>query len=163
MALEKFGSVSPTRERPVNFSSCKQRTIKLVKTKNDLIQRLQVACNPLERSGLEQLLCETKSELRKLRKKEKRRKRRVLKNRQRKSFKTNPYRFGKDLLTPKNFSKLSLPTAELDNILRKLHSDPLKDDPLPPLDGLPDPPSIKVKFDGSSISFVDFEALFRTR
>ena len=66
---------------------------------------------------------------------------------------------GKNLLTPKNFSKLAIPKAELDAILKALHSDPLKNDPLPPLE----PQVIKVKGDCSSFSFDEFQSLLRTR
>ena len=163
-ALSAFGAKVHSTKQPNNFSSFyKHKTVCLVKTKNDLLVRIQLSCDPCEQLGLSHLLSETRAELRKLRKKQNRRKRNWLKKQQRKSFKVNPYKCGKDLLTPKNFSKLAIPKAELDVILKALHSDPLKDDPLPPLDGLPEPPVIKVKFDGSSFSFDDFQSLLRTR
>ena len=85
-----------------------------------------------------------------------------MRNRQRKSFKANP-KCGKDLLSPKNFSKLSIPTADLDRILKALHSDPSRDIPLPPLEGLPDPPVVKAKFDAAPFSFESFEGILQSR
>ena len=101
--------------------------------------------------------------LRHLRRKENRRRRSFLRKQQRRSFKNNPYKCGKNLLTPRNFTKLSLPTDKLDEILKSLHSDPDKDTPLPSLNGLPDSPSVKVKFDTSSFSAEEYDAVIRSR
>ena len=162
-ASNAFGHAFPSAKPPRKSFSCpkKDRTIQLVKTKNHLL--LQMEVNPSEREGLVKLLEETRSELRQLRKTGNRRKKRWLRNRQRKSFKANPYKCGKDLLRPKNFSKLSIPTADLDRILKSMHSDPSRDVPLPPLDGLPDPPVVDFKFDASTFSSQAFGGILRSR
>ena len=163
-ASKAFGHSFPRAGHPVR-NSCpkKKKTIELVKVKNDLLIQIEVCCNPSEREGLSKLLEATRVELRKLRKVGNRRKKRWLRKRQRESFKANPYKCGKDLLTPKNFSKLTIPTAELDKILKSLHADPSRDIPLPPLEGLPDPPAVKVEFDTSPPSFESFMAVVKTR
>ena len=163
-ASSAFGhKLPPLKQAVSHFSDNKSKVIKLVKTKNDLLTRIELSCNPQEQVGLRALLEETRLDLRKLRKKENRRKRSFLRKQQRRRFKTNPYKCGKDLLAPRNFTRLSLPTEKLDEILKSLHSDPDKDTPLPFLDGLPDPPSVKVKFDTSPFSTEEFNAVIRSR
>ena len=144
-------------------SDNRSKVIKLVETKNDLLTQIDLCCNPQEQVGLRALLEETRLDLRKLRRKENRRKRSFLRKQQRRRFKTNPYKCGKDLLKPRNFTRLSLPTEKLDEILKSLHSDPDKDTPLPHLDGLPDPPPVNVKFDTSPFSTEEFNAVIRSR
>ena len=152
-AFNAFGPKLPSSKQAVShFCDNKNKVIKLVKSKNDLTIQLELCCNPCEQEGLKALLEKTRLELRKLRRKENRRRRSFLRKQQRRRFKNNPYKCGKDLLTPRNFTKLSLPTQELDAVLKSLHSDPDKDTPLPCLEGLPDAPSVKVQFDTSPCS-----------
>ena len=163
-ASAAFGHKLPSSKQAVShFMDNKRKVIKLVQTKNELTTQIRLCCSPQEQVGIGALLEQTKLELRALRRKERRRKRNFLRKQQRKRFKSNPYKCGKDLLTPRNFTKLTLPTQELDRILKTLHSDPEKDTPLPHLEELPDPPSVKVKFDTSPFSSEEFNAVIRSR
>ena len=163
-ASSAFGQKSPSSKQAVShFLNNKDKVIKLVKTKNNLLIQIDLSCNPVEQGGLRAFLEETRLKLRHLRRKENRRRRSFLRKQQRRSFKNNPYKCGKNLLTPRNFTKLSLPTDKLDEILKSLHSDPDKDTPLPSLNGLPDSPSVKVKFDTSSFSAEEYDAVIRSR
>ena len=163
-ASTAFGQKLPSSKQTVShFIDNKHKVVKLVKVKNDLLTQIELSCNPSEQLGLRALLEDTRLELRKLRRKENRRKRSFLRKQQRRRFRSNPYKCGKDLLKPRNFTKLSLPTEQLDQILEAMHSDPDRDTRLPSLDGLPDPPSIKVKFDTSPFSAEDFDAVIRSR
>ena len=120
-ASAAFGhKLPPSKQAVSHFMDNKSKVIRLVKTKNELATQIRLCCNPQEQVGLGALLEQTKSELRGLRRKERRRKRNFLRKQQRRRFKTNPYKCGKDLLTPRNFTKLSLPTQELDQILKAL-------------------------------------------
>ena len=163
-ASTAFGQKSPSLKQTVShFNSNKHKVIKLVREKNDLLTKINLSSDPVEENGLKALLEDIRLKLRKLRRKENRRRRSFLRKQERLRFKNNPYQCGKDLLSPRNFSKLALPTDKLDEILHSLHSDPDKDTPLPFLDGLPDPPAVKVKFDASSFSFTEFDAVIRSR
>ena len=74
-----FGLKSPSSKQAVShFSDNKNKVIKLVKSKNDLIIQIELCCNPSEQDGLRSMLEETRLELRKLRRKENRRRRSFL-------------------------------------------------------------------------------------
>ena len=141
----------------------KQRTIELVKRKNELLEQIQITSNPSEEVGLQTLLESTRSELRKLRKKGNRRKKRWLRNRQRRAFRADPYKCGKDILKPRVNTKLAIPKAKLDSILKSLHSDPTRDVPLPDLEGLPETPNILFSFNASKFLRKDFETILQSR
>ena len=122
-----FGHIVNKVKTIPNFVAKKHKTIELVTMKNRLHVQIQSSANSQELEGLVRLLASTKSELRDLRRKGNRRKRRWLRNRERKSFKVNPYRCGKDLLTDKIHASLKMSTIDLDQKLKSLHSNPLRD------------------------------------
>jgi len=163
VASVHFGHVAEKKRLIPHFVYKKQRTIELVQIKNKVSLEIKSCMNSLESQGLTKILESTKSELRNLRKKGNKRKRRWIRNKERRSFKANPYRCGKDLLTPKNFCKLSIPMVEMDKHLKALHSDPSRDLPLPPLEGLPSAPDIKMRFDASDFSVDDFSMVLKSR
>ena len=83
------------------------------------------------------LLDDMKQEILVLSRAENRRKRRKKKRKTRESCYMNPYAFAKKLLTTAKSGRLDIPQEELEDRLRKTYSDPLKEVPLSPMDGIP--------------------------
>lgn len=117
--------------------------IDMVKEKNDLSNNIKICPDLTQCLELSTLLCEVKKKLRVLRKAERSRKRRWNKKCARKSFVSNPYSAGKNLLCPKVMVSLEIEQQLLDNHKTDLVFDSLFDQPLPDLNDLPAPPSFK--------------------
>ena len=101
--------------------------------------------------------------LRNIRRGERNRKKRwKIKNSNKKFFK-NPYQAGKDILDPRCNIKLSVDKEALDKHKASSISDRFKDCPLPPLEDLPEPPSILKEFDNSKFKFSDFMQIVNSR
>ena len=86
-----------------------------------------------------------------------------MRNRARKAFKSDPFKAGKDVLYQRSSVQLSVSQEELDAYRSEILCDRVRNDPLPPLEGLPDPPSIKVKFDASHLCEKKFNCLLQSR
>ena len=145
------------------YKTHKSKIINLVNTKNTFMQQLKEANSPVEAEGIKALLENTRIELRALRRKQNRQRKRWLKKKARNDFKRNPYQCGKDLLSPKCKVKPAFNSNDFNKFLQEQFSDPQRNDPLPTLDGLPDKPPIRHKFNGSAFKKRDYNKLMLSR
>ena len=138
-------------------------SISLIREKNNLISQLNCVLLSGERSFLQVQLETIKTKLRKLRRGEKNRKKRWKKCLASKMFYKNPYKTGKSVLDQKCHVKLNIDEVTLDNHKSSSVSDPFRNIPLPPFEGLPPAPSIKKPFSSSKLNFSDFCQILGSR
>ena len=153
---EKFGVFVPGKTSKFKNSKATRLCIKLVCDKNDLLEKIQDCCCPEELSALTALLSQVKDRLRKVRKVERAKIRKAKFKAAAKAFRRDPFQAGKDVLDPRKSGFLRVSKEELDKHKNLSVSDPYRSDPLPPLEGLPDPPHIRHKFSGGFVSRDDF-------
>ena len=162
-ALQIFG-LMPLRSKGLKGLNRRAlRSIELVKEKNQLNCQIEACIDLEQKSALELLLQDVRTRLRAIRKGENSRKKRWRRRQAMKSFFKNPYQAGKDVLDPKCYNALSVEQDILDSFKASSVSDPLRDEPLPHLDGLPANPEISVPFDVSLLKFDDFLSLLYSR
>ena len=101
--------------------------------------------------------------LRSLRKGEHKRKFRWKKKQCDSLFKKNPYLAGKKVLDPKCHAKLSIDLEFMDLHKSSSVKDLFYNVPLPPLDGLPPPPTISCPFVSKKLNFSEFSRIVNTR
>ena len=161
-ASQLFG-FQPPKNQPKNPPQNNRKFLDLIKLKNDTNAQIAQCSSPLELEGLHQILAKAKSDIRIMRKNKRSRKKRWKIKNQRNAFRTNPWKTGKDILRPRSNVSLKVSQEEMDNHMSKTNADPLKDVPLQPLPGLPDPPMVKVPFVTSKFDFKKFQRLLVTR
>ena len=109
------------------------------------------------------LLAVVRQRLRNFRRGEKNRKKRWKIEESYQSFTKNPFQAGKKVLDPKCDVKLECDKPSLDQFKTNTLSDPLKNFPLPPLNGLPNKPTCVFDFDNSTLKVEDFAFLLNSR
>ena len=129
-----------------------KQIISLVHTKNNLLSQLELACSEVEYNSILSLLHCTRTKLRKLRKAENHFKRISAKRSLEKAFKKNPYKCGKDILSPPSTTYLKISNKKLDEYLSESVSDNSRNIELGDLTDLPEPPFIKHKFKNSILN-----------
>ena len=162
-ASSLFGHITEESKLQHRYNFKKKRIIELVNTKNSILDQLSSANSEHDIVGLQLILDSTRKELRSIRKKDNCRKKRWLRNRDRKKFKKDPFKAGKDLLNAKSSVSLSVSQDLLDAHMAPLYEDKLRDLPLPPLLGLPKSVTITSKFDASRLSIDSFYKLLASR
>ena len=139
------------------------KIIALVQQKNTLIDQLELACTDLELNALSSLLLQVRTNLRKLRRAQNSRKRRWKRNHIRKLFKKNPFKTGKDILSPRSGLALTSAQSDMDSFLSDSLKDPQKYTKFRNLDGLPPPPVFSKKFQNSRLKESDFLYILKNR
>ncbi len=89
--------------------------------------------NLVEMEGLDELRGELRSKLKSLRRAERVKRKRKERERKRKKFFQNPFQFTKELFDKARSGTLSVSQDELEDHLRRTYSDPIRNDPLPPI------------------------------
>ena len=118
---------------------------KLRKEKNSLRKRWRKATTD-EKEGLTVLYENLKKRCRETERNIRRNERRKESRRTRERFLKNPYAATKKMFTESKSGRLNCSKAELDNHIRETYSDPLREEPLPPMKGLKHPATPGVKF-----------------
>ena len=158
-----FGLTPPPKKGLRGLNRRALYSINLIKEKNMLINQIESNPFPDEKKGLESLLADVRGKLRKFRRGERNRKRRwKLKSASRAFFK-NPYQAGKDVLDPKSNVNLETDKDSLDKHKSSSVADPLRNFPLPPLEGLPPAPLIESAFISSGFKRDVFSRVLSTR
>ena len=138
LCLEKFGK-EVKRKKSDGLKQPNRRQVKkgqLRARQRQLKHQLKNAPQQ-EKIVIQVLLDDIKQEILVLSRAENHRKRRKKKRKTRESFYRNQYAFAKKLFTAAKSGRLDIPQQELEDHLRKTYSDPLKEVPLPPMDGIP--------------------------
>ena len=118
---------------------------KLRKEKNDMRKRWRQA-DPTEKEGLSVLYEQLKKKSRNMQRNIRRSERRKESKRTREQFLKNPYEVTKKMFTESKSGKLKCSKEELDQHIRDTYSDPQREEPLPPIEGLKHPTAPGVKF-----------------
>ena len=103
-----------------------------------LRKKLKRSCTDVERNRFSLLLKELVAKLKKLRHAETRRKKQWEKKKVDKSFKNDPFKTIKNILSPNPAGELKCTKEELDSHLQRTYGDPNRSVPLGVLEGLPD-------------------------
>ncbi|MCP3679898.1 MAG: hypothetical protein GY782_06350, partial [Gammaproteobacteria bacterium] len=134
--VEKPKKTAPDRGTFINRRQ--KRINSLVKERRVLRKKLKKATTDIEKNGFEALLKDVAEQLRKLRRAEARRKKQRERRKANKSFKTDPFRTIKNVLSPNPAGELRCTQQELDIHLEQTYGDPVRNVPLGILEGLPD-------------------------
>ena len=138
LCLEKFGE-EVKRKKSDGLKQPNRRQVKKgqLRARQRQLKRQLKDAPQQEKIGIQVLLDDIKQEIWVLSRAENHRKRRKKQRKTRESFYRNPYAFAKKLFTAAKSGRLDIPQQELEDHLRKTYSDPLKEVPLPPMDGIP--------------------------
>ena len=147
VCLEKFGE-EDKREKSNIIQQLNRRQVKKgqLRARQRQLKRQLKEAPDLEKPGLEALLGDIKQQILVLSRAENHRKRRKKKRKTREAFYRNPYAFAKKLFTAAKSGQLDVPQEELEAHLARTYSDPLKEVPLLPMDGIPQPDEPDVPF-----------------
>ena len=140
-AVRWFGVIEKPRKPAsvvVLVSRRQKRIDSLIIERRVLRKKLKKATTDIEKSGFEALLKDVAEQLGKLRRAEARRKKQRERRKANKSFKTDPFRTVKNVLSPNPAGELKCTQEELDSHLEKTYGDPVRNVPLGVLEGLPD-------------------------
>ena len=140
-----------------------QHSIKLVTEKNELLARINNTSDQCTKDSLQTLLENVRTRLRILRHSESSRKRRWKIKKANQQFLKNPYQAGKAVLDPKCEIQLQCDQSSLDTFKAKILSDPSRNIPLPPLDGLHPAPTLLKNFDSTSVRYQDLFPILNSR
>ena len=162
-ASHLFGHLPPPKKGLRGLNRRAQHSIRLVIEKNSLLAQIDSCTEEILRAGLISLLESVRQRLRNFRRGEKNRKKRWKVKHAYQSFLKNPYDAGKMVLDPKCDVKLNCDKSFLDQFKFKNLSDPLRNFPLPQLDGLPPVPECNSPFDNSNLKIEDFVSLLNSR
>ncbi|KAI8498014.1 hypothetical protein Bbelb_239580 [Branchiostoma belcheri] len=114
-----------------------------------------------EKQGLEELQSKARLKLAALRRAEKQRAKRKEREKARRSFFENPHRFTKKLFEQSKSGVLNVPKKDMEDHLRGVYSDKLREAPMPNIEGLVRPSQPGVEFDVSEpklsevVKFID--------
>ena len=134
-----------------------------MKEKNSLLAKLALTANPQVISALKDLLTPIRQKIKSLRRGEKQRKKRWLFKRAQRSFRSNPYKAGKEVLDPRTNVFLAVEQSVLDKHKSETVSDDNYNTPLEHLEGLPTDACIKTPFVCKQFDFDDFQKLLLSR
>ena len=151
-----FGVIQPSEgrgqrmsRREMEIQACRRRIRELAK----LVRH----GDQTEKYGLEQLLEEQKQKRNRLRRAENGRKRRKERRRLRKCFYQDPFKAAKQMVSPSVSAPLKVEKEVLDEYVREVASDPLREVDLGELAGLPAAPANKVAWNVRSFAFTRFK------
>jgi len=139
-AVRWFGIVEHKEVAPaVVHSNRRQKQFDtLVKERRILRKKLRRASSDIEKDGYKALLKDVADRLKKVRRAEARRKKQHERRKTNKSFKTDPFRTIKNVLSPNPAGELKCTQEELDDHLERTYGDPNRAVPLGVLEGLPE-------------------------
>ena len=138
MCLERFGE-EESRKKSEIIQQPNRRQVRKgqLRMRQRQLKRQLNEAPDYEKPGIQALLDDIKHQILVLSRAENHRKRRKKKRRARESFYRNPYAFAKKLFSAAKSGRLDIPQDELEAHLACTYSDPLKDIPLTPMDGIP--------------------------
>ena len=138
LCLEKLGK-EVKRKKSNGLKQPNRRQVKKgqLRVRQRQLKRQLKDAPQQEKIGIQELLDDIKQNIFVLSRSENHRKRRKKKRKTRESFYRNPYAFPKKLVTAAKSGRLDIPQGELEDHIRKTYSDPLREVPLPLMDGIP--------------------------
>ena len=160
---DRFGCVE---RRPSSPKEPNRRERKLASVRKEIknLTKLARNCdNDEERGGLLLVRSELIDKKRQLRRAENSRKRRWRRRKAQKRFWNDPYKASKEILSDKVHVPLNVEKEVIDDYVRNVASDPLRDVDLGVLEGLPEAARPTVDFDNSRFSFAEFNQVVRRR
>ena len=140
-----------------------QYSIKLVKEKNELLAIINNTSDQCTKDSLQTLLEYVRKRLRILRRSESSMKRRWKIKKANQQFLKNQYQAGKAELDSKCEIQLQCDQSLLDTFKSKILSDPSRNIPLPPLDGLPPTLTLLKDFDSTSVRYQNLLPILNSR
>ena len=162
IGLELFGIKTFRPGSDNSRRRCVKKTMQLVAEKNALQYDLKV-CDFAKKEGLLALLDAVKIKLRIERKKERHTRRKWKAKILYRKFIKDPFDAGRQILSPSPNCKLVVDQETMDLHLENLCGDSERDIPLPPLEGLPEPPKIKKKFQVGGFLRAKFEVILKKK
>ena len=162
-ASELFGFVPPPKRGLRGKNRRVRLSIILGIEKNRLVREIENEEDRLLKSSLSDVLQSVMKRLRSIRKGEAKRKQRWKNKQAHKAFSKNPYVAGKNVLDPQCKARLTVDKVSLDKHKSSTLLDLLYNVPLPPLDGLPPPPSISSPFFSQKLTYSEFMKVVNTR
>ena len=148
VGMESFGE-EPGNKKKVTRShgaSRRERRMRKLREEKKNLQRRWRGATPEEKEGLAILHADLKKKCRLLQRNIRRNERRKESKRTREQFLKNPYGYTKKLFTEAKSGWLKCSKEELDYHIKGTYSDPLRDLPLPPMEGLKHPSVPGVNF-----------------
>ena len=162
-ASELFGFVPPPKKGLGGKNRRTRLSIELIIKKNSLLKEIDYEEDLDKKLHLLGLLENVRVRLRSLRKGEHKRKFRWKRKRCDAHFKKNPFLAAKNVLDPKCHAELSFDKESMDLHKSSVCKDLFYNVPLPPLEGLPPPPSISSPFISKKLSFSEFSRVVNSR
>ena len=144
-----FGEVSAKgkkKKSDKHGESRRERKMKQLRKEKAELRKRWIGASQDQKDGLAALYEDLKKKCRETQRNIRRNERRKESKRTREQFLKNPYAAAKKLFTESKSGRLKCSKMELDNHIRNTYSDPLRDEPLPPMKGLKHPSSPGVKF-----------------
>ena len=141
--------------------SRRERKMKQLREEKNNLRRRWRNAGPDEKPGLSIRYEDLKKRCQETERKIRRNERRKESKRKREQFLKNPYAATKKLFTESKRGRLNCSKLELDDHIRKTYSDPLRDEPLPPMEGLKHPTSPGVKFQLGDFKEKELDAFVR--
>ena len=159
--LELFGEI-PDKKGKVNIMpSRRNREITNVKKEKKSLRTQWLRAPPEEKAGIKVLYEDIKKRLRLVMRVERKKERRRMKQKARKEFLANPYKFAKSLFQESRSGNLECSKEELENHLRNIYSDRERESPLAEMDGIPKPTRPGVQFETGNLRFKEVEQFIR--
>ena len=162
IGLELFGIKTFRPGSDKSRRRCVKKTMQLVAEKNALQNDLKV-CDFAKKEGLLALLDAVRIKLRIERKKERHTRRKWKAKILYRKFIKDPFDAGRQILSPSPNCKLVVDQETMDLHLENVCGDSERDIPLPPLEGLPEPPKIKKKFQVGGFLRAKFDVILKKK
>ena len=161
IAAERFGEEEKKSSR--TSYSMNQRAVRIHNIRQEMkaLKSQYKAAGEEERTGLAQLMCILRKNIRVLRRAEWHRRRRRERARKRAAFIANPFKFTKDLLGQKRSGKLASSQEDIDQHLKQTYSDPAREQELGECNTLIEPPEPDVQFDMSELQLAEVREVVR--
>ena len=149
----RFGleDVKVTPERHGSGPSRRQKILQNVRKEKKSLRARWISAHPEEREGLKVLYESVKKRHRNLMRTERRLKTKKERERARKQFLSNPYKFAKGLFTESKSGQLACTKEELEQHVKQTYSDEHREEELPAMSGLKRPSAPGVPFDMGDI------------
>ena len=145
---ERFGVLEQREPQPrTNKESRRQAEIREVRAQLRQLKKAWKAASQQRKPEIDILRNQTRERLFTLRRAEASRKGRKERERKRKAFFENPHRFTKKLFEAARSGRLTVSQGELETHLKRLYSDPQREEEMEPIPGLKRPTHPGIQFD----------------
>ncbi|XP_062283087.1 uncharacterized protein LOC133987658 [Scomber scombrus] len=165
IAAERFGEEKEKKEKKSSRTSysMNQRAVRIHNIRQEMkaLKSQYKAAGEEERTGLAQLMCILRKNIRVLRRAEWHRRRRRERARKHAAFIANPFKFTKDLLGQKRSGKLASSQEDIDQHLKQTYSDPAREQELGECNTLIEPPEPDMQFDMSELQLAEVREVVR--